>query len=167
MNYAGAGFILLSSDFQSVLLVRDARTHKWGFTKGHAESYDKSDLATAIREVREESGLLPRHYTVIDEPFKIKKSQSSYIFRYAILNDNERYVRLHPGPNNEIGGLAWVPIRELLDYTHIIDANLYLRTWLEDLRQSTKRHIKLYQALFHGFHPVQIPMSTCNIIACT
>jgi 8-oxo-dGTP pyrophosphatase MutT (NUDIX family) len=30
----------------------------WGFPKGHAESYDLSNLHTAIREVKEETGLV-------------------------------------------------------------------------------------------------------------
>ena len=163
MNYAGAGLILLSSDINSVLLVKDARTGKWGFTKGHREPYDSSDLETAQRELWEEAGIASRQYKVINEPFKIKKSKSSYIFRYAVMLENERWVRLKPGPVGEVGGLAWVPIRELLDMTHIMDGNLYLRTWLDDLRNGSKRYTGLYLNLLKS-QPVQIPMSTCNVV---
>lgn len=50
----GAGVILLRN--QEVLLVKNAYTGSWGFTKGTREEYDESYLANAIREVIEESG---------------------------------------------------------------------------------------------------------------
>ena len=50
----GAGVILLRN--QEVLLVKNAYTGSWGFTKGTREDYDESYLANAIREVIEESG---------------------------------------------------------------------------------------------------------------
>lgn len=166
MTYTGAGLILLSSDLNSVLLVRDARTGKWGFTKGHRESYDSSDLETAQREVWEEAGISSRQYKVVDESFKIKKSQSSYIFRYAVMLENERWLRLKPGPIREVGGLAWVPIRELVDATHIMDGNLYLRTWLDDFKNGVKRYIHLYSSLLKSY-PVQVPMCSSNIVTCS
>lgn len=166
MTYAGAGFILLSSDLMSLLLVKDARSGKWGFPKGHRESYDVSDLITAQRELYEETGINMRQYTVVDESFKIKKGSASYIFRYSIMTENERNVRITPGPRYEVGSVAWVPIQELLDATHILDANLYLRTWLEDFRSGIKRYIKLYKSLANCFEPVQVPMCPCYVVAC-
>src|SRR5581483_5383952 len=41
------------------LLLRNARAGHWGFAKGHLEE-GEHELAGALREVREETGLLPR-----------------------------------------------------------------------------------------------------------
>ncbi len=52
----GAGVQLFSPDHQSTLLVQGKKSGKWGWTKGHRESFDTSWLDTALREVKEESG---------------------------------------------------------------------------------------------------------------
>ena len=166
MNYTGAGFVLLSSDLCSVLLIKDTRSGKWGFTKGHREEYDLSDRATAVREMFEETGLSEDQYFVFEESFKLKKGSGSYIFRYAILKENENNVKLQPGPSYEVAALAWVPIRELLDATHILDGNLYLRTWIDDFRGGHKRDVRLYKSLTAAktLQPGQVSVSPTNII---
>jgi 8-oxo-dGTP pyrophosphatase MutT (NUDIX family) len=168
MTYAGAGFVVLSSDLQSILLVLDSRSNKWGFPKGHRESYDKDDLATAKRELFEETGILDTQYTVHMETFKIKKGSGSYIFRYAVLNEDERRVHLKPGPFYEIKGLAWVPVRELIDVVHVMDGNIYLRTWLDDMKLNTiKRSVTVYKSLPHILRPVHKSVGAHNIVTCT
>ena len=68
----GAGVILLRN--QEVLLVKNAYTGSWGFTKGTREDYDESYLANAIREVIEESGYYERiDYTLYDGPCRFGK----------------------------------------------------------------------------------------------
>lgn len=164
MNYAGAGFVILSSDLQSTLLVRDARSNKWGFPKGHREAYDADDLSTAKRELLEETGIKDTQYSVLEETFKIKKGSGSYIFRYAVLHEDERYVRLTPGPSYEIKGLAWVPVRELVDTVHVLDGNIYLRTWLDDMKMNAiKRSTTLYKTLLK---PRCEPVRACNVVTC-
>ena len=105
MNYTGAGLILFTPDFR-VLLVQDARTKKWGFPKGHREDIDTSDIDTAKREVQEETGIPPTAYTLYEQPFRIIRGSSSYIFRYAILNSTD-YLGSIQCPR-EIGGLQWI-----------------------------------------------------------
>jgi len=68
----GAGVILLRN--QEVLLVKNAYTGSWGFTKGTREDYDESYLANAIREVIEESGYYEGiDYTLYDGPCRFGK----------------------------------------------------------------------------------------------
>ena len=68
----GAGVILLRN--QEVLLVKNAYTGSWGFTKGTREEYDESYLANAIREVIEESGYYEGiDYTLFDGPCRFGK----------------------------------------------------------------------------------------------
>ena len=134
MNYAGAGLILLSSDLTSTLLVRDARSGKWGFPKGHRETDDVSDLACATRECFEETGLTTDDFAVRDDPFKISKGGQAYLFRYAVMKNDGR--RLRAGPAYEIGALEWVPLQTLFGAQHIIDGNKYLRSWITDVKAS-------------------------------
>jgi 8-oxo-dGTP pyrophosphatase MutT (NUDIX family) len=146
MNYAGAGLILLSSDLTHVLLIRDTRSGKWGFPKGHREPEDSSDLATAVREVHEETGLIQEDYSVHDDSFKINKGGQAYLFRYAVLKSDGH--RLRAGPAYEIASLEWVPIHKLTEAQNIIDGNKYLRTWITDIRAAiNKKSVNLFKGL--------------------
>jgi ADP-ribose pyrophosphatase YjhB (NUDIX family) len=146
MKYTGAGFILFSPDFR-VLLVQDAKTKKWGFSKGHREDSDLSDLHTAERELFEETGIPPTAYTVYDHPFRIIRGSSSYIFRYAVLHQN------YPATiqcSKEIGGIQWASI-----YSFFLqptwDANKYLRTWTDDIvTQAQRKTYTLLQSLVYA-----------------
>lgn len=148
MNYAGAGFVLLSSDLTHLLLVNDSRSGKWGFPKGHREAVDENDLATAIRECREETGLLPSDYDVHEETFKISKGSGAYLFRYATLKEDFHHVRLYPGQVEEVARLEWVPLATLLDAACVVDGNKYLRTWIADLKNNlSKKAVYLFKTL--------------------
>jgi 8-oxo-dGTP pyrophosphatase MutT (NUDIX family) len=169
MNYAGAGFILLSSDLTHILLVHDTRSGKWGFPKGHREKYDSNDLATAMRECREETGLTSEHYKFYNETFKLSRGRNSYIFRYAILKNDMWMKDMIAGPAHEIAGLEWVPLSRLIDAQNILDGNKYLRAWIEDIQtNSSKRYVSLFKSLVNTFQtlPSQETMSSCNIVTC-
>jgi 8-oxo-dGTP pyrophosphatase MutT (NUDIX family) len=166
MNYLGAGFILLSHDLNSVLLVHDARSSKWGFPKGHRELVDSSDLETAVRECVEETGYTADLYTVFPEVFKINKGSQSYLFRYARLNDHAP-ITAHSGNLREIDNVQWIPIKQLLEATNVLDGNKYLRTWITDIQtNATKKTVQLFKALLARCLPAQEPVSASNIVAC-
>lgn len=167
MSYAGAGFVLLSSDLYSILLVHDSRSNKWGFPKGHREAYDADDLATAKRELLEETGITEDQYFVHNETFKIKKGSGSYIFRYAILNQETQYVKLVPGPSYEIRDVAWVPIRDLVDAVRVVDGNIYLRTWLDDIKMNAvKRSVAVYKLLWKRLQVCCESVSSHDVVTC-
>jgi 8-oxo-dGTP pyrophosphatase MutT (NUDIX family) len=166
MSYLGAGFILLSSDLSSILLVHDARSAKWGFPKGHRESYDKTDLDTAIRECREETGLRAEDYTVHHEVFKVSKGSQSYLFRYAVMKSDKNKANVVAGPSYEIADVRWVPIQQLLSAQNVLDGNKYLRTWIEDLKSDcSKKSVHIFKSLCGQIS--QEPVSSCNIITCS
>jgi 8-oxo-dGTP pyrophosphatase MutT (NUDIX family) len=165
MSYLGAGFILLSSDLSSIILVHDARSAKWGFPKGHRESYDKTDLDTAIRECREETGLRADDYTVHHEVFKVSKGSQSYLFRYAVMKSDKNKANVVAGPSYEIADVRWVPIQQLLSAQNVLDGNKYLRTWIEDLKSDcSKKSVHIFKSLCGQIS--QEPVSSCNIITC-
>jgi 8-oxo-dGTP pyrophosphatase MutT (NUDIX family) len=62
-----AGVIIRRGD--RWLLLRNAREGHWGFAKGHLEE-GEHELAGALREVREETGLLPRLDPVFREAIR-------------------------------------------------------------------------------------------------
>ena len=185
MNYTGAGLIVFSSDLTHILLVQDTRSGKWGFPKGHREIYDEDDFATAVRECREETGLVPGDYNIDCNTFKINKGAGSYIFRYAILIGDYRYTRLQAGPAYEVTNLEWIPLTTLFDPTNILDGNKYLRTWIMDLKTNTsKKTVHLFKKIAAAKGVSMLPTSipsfvsscllpsqesaySCDIIACT
>ena len=145
--YAGAGFILLSHDIGSVLLIKDARSQKWGFPKGHRETEDASDLATAVRECREEIGLDPSHYTVVEPSFRLTRGSASYLFRYAVLKNAVEPLTLRPG---EISAAQWEPVASVMaNAAYAETGNKYLRTWIADLKNTEVRRksVLLYSML--------------------
>ena len=145
--YAGAGFVLLSRDGGSVLLIKDARSHKWGFPKGHREPEDASDLHTAVRECREEVGLEASAYTAIEPSFRLTRGSASYIFRYAILKGTAEPLVLRPG---EIEAAVWVPVASLLvGQAYAETGNKYLRTWIADLK-NTDGDVRRKSALLYA-----------------
>jgi len=181
MNYAGAGLILLSSDLTSTLLVHDTRSAKWGFPKGHREPEDANDLQTAVREMWEETGLTATDYKVCEESFKISKGGGSYIFRYAIANEQAR-SKSKPGPAHEISALEWVPLQTLFEAQTVLDGNKYLRTWISDMKLGvSKKSVHLLRSLLASsaastasngsggsarFAPTNETVSTNNVVTC-
>jgi 8-oxo-dGTP pyrophosphatase MutT (NUDIX family) len=168
MSYAGAGLILLSSDLTHVLLVNDTRSGKWGFTKGHREHSDDSDLHTAVREVYEETGLSTDDYIVYDESFKLNKGGQSYIFRYATLKPGVNMYKLRPGPAFEVAELKWMPLIALVTASELVDGNKYLRTWINDIRcGASKKDVHLFRALSARLIPTNEPVSASNVVTCS
>lgn len=167
MNYAGAGFIILSPDLSALLLVHDARSGKWGFPKGHRETIDKDDLETASRECFEETGLATYHYTVCTDVFKISKGSQSYLFRYAVLNDETYKYAIKSGPSYEIAEVRWLPIKQLLEANNVLDGNKYLRTWISDIQLNvSKKSVQLFRGLLACRLPLQEPVGSGNIVTC-
>lgn len=166
MSYIGSGFVLLSHDLTSILLVHDARSAKWGFPKGHREAIDGgNDCQTAIRETYEETGYTADMYTIIPDVFKINKGSQSYLFRYAIVNDDS----VHPTCKYnvaEIKETRWIPIKHLLDATNVLDGNKYLRTWIVDLQNNAnKKSVILLKALLACLLPAQESVSAGNVLS--
>lgn len=151
MTYSGAGLILLTPELD-FLIIQDAKTKKWGFPKGHREPEDSSDIQTATREMFEETGIPPEAYTIHDDPFRIVRGSSSYIFRYAILNTSNY---LKPGViqnRHEISGLQWVSLSTLLSF-HDNEGkygNKYLRAWITDIsHEPVRKSIRIFHELCH------------------
>jgi len=169
LPYAGAGFVLLSHDGGSVLLICDARSRKWGFPKGHREPEDASDLHTAVRECREEVGLDASAYTVWEPAFRLTRGSASYLFRYAVLKHKEDMTTLSLR-QGEIEAAVWVPVASLLldscPYTET--GNKYLRTWISDLNHADeecrRKSMLVYRALTLSCTPSTEPVRVAHVV---
>lgn len=167
MSYVGAGLIVLSADGKKTLLVHDARSGKWGFPKGHRETFDKSDIETATRECYEETGLTPEDYYIHNDVYKISKGSQSYLFRYAVMKDGNK-ASLRCGPTKEIAAVAWIDLLQLFDASNIMDGNKYLRTWISDIKDNIpKKSVILFKNLLTRLVPLQETVSPCNVVTCT
>lgn len=164
MNYSGAGFIIFTPDFR-VLLVQDAKTKKWGFPKGHREEADESDIATAQREVQEETGIAPTSYTIYEHPFRIIRGSASYIFRYAVMNTTEYLGAIQN--RAEISGLQWISLVQFYLNPECVNGNKYLRTWIADIvAHADRKTYTTLQALMNRVLGIHGPTgSSCGSIA--
>lgn len=154
MTYSGAGFILFTPDFR-VLLVQDAKSKKWGFPKGHRDEVDTNDIATAERELQEETGIKPSEYTIYEHPFRIIRGSSSYTFRYAILNTTEYVGSIQC--RGEISGIQWISLVQFYMNPACVNGNKYLRTWISDIvtRNERKTYTILQTLMNRILGPIQ------------
>lgn len=99
-----------------ILLVKGRRGNMWSFPKGHKEKYDKSSLACALRELKEETGIsLQLDYI----SYKKYKAGEYYIFEVP-----EEY-RTFPQDTCEVEEAAWLTFEEICEKTKNIDVSLF------------------------------------------
>jgi 8-oxo-dGTP diphosphatase len=111
---AAGGIVLRGGE---VLLVHRPRYDDWSFPKGKARSRRESDAATALREVREETGLACE----LGEPLP-DVTYTDSLGRPKVV----RYWRMRAGPGtfepgDEVDAVRWLPVdeaRRLLTYDH-------------------------------------------------
>jgi len=125
--YVGAGLILRNPQGQ-VLLVRDARSGRWGFPKGHPEKRDKNiPLNTATRECFEETGLTVNDYII--EQVKPKRIGKRLYFNG--LCSREKFDK-DAMPDGEISDVRWWSLSEFIGATEILNSDL--RCWIRKAR---------------------------------
>jgi 8-oxo-dGTP pyrophosphatase MutT (NUDIX family) len=121
----GAGFIF-ATETGHTLLVKCARTGKWGFCKGHREPSDLALIDTARREAKEELGLTSDDYDVASEPFLMRSWSYHVEFRYALLKKPLEELKLQ---QEEIAEARLVSIQEMRKMSQD-SLNRFARKWL-------------------------------------
>jgi 8-oxo-dGTP pyrophosphatase MutT (NUDIX family) len=126
--YVGAGIILRNAKGQ-VILVRDARSGRWGFPKGHPEPEDKKNpINTAIRECEEETGLQPLTDYVIDITVAKRIGKRLYFYGICLKEHFDKGAM----PVGEISDVRWWSFEELLLNEAILNSDL--RCWIKKMR---------------------------------
>lgn len=92
MDARRGGMILTNAEGQ-VLILFGAKGSKWSFPKGGEEPEDNGNLFnTAVRETREECGLVPeRDYSVLNRP-PIRLGDNTYYFGTVAPGAAERII---------------------------------------------------------------------------
>jgi 8-oxo-dGTP pyrophosphatase MutT (NUDIX family) len=99
-----------------VLLVKGRKGQMWSFPKGHRERSDKSALACALRELKEETGVVLKSDYIA---FKKYKAGEYYIFPVP----NE--YRTFPMDTQEIEDANWFTYEEICNLKKNIDVSLF------------------------------------------
>ena len=110
-------------------MVQGQKSGKWGWTKGHRESRDRTWFDTAIRETYEESGLLlGKDYWICGT---LPEQWGKRVYWQGIT-----YSLMIPAPTQDI---RWVPLSSLADLSLTNDVEewlLYSRRFLCDFEIS-------------------------------
>ena len=103
------GIIVFKEDNElNILIVKGRSSSKWGLPKGGIEM-GESQQTCAIREIKEESGLLIH----LEEGHKKLRIHSTYYF-IIVANNMNNY--LHPMDKNEISDIKWINIKDIKHY---------------------------------------------------
>ncbi|MBS3163965.1 NUDIX domain-containing protein [Candidatus Woesearchaeota archaeon] len=111
-----------------ILILRRSKTEsfsgKWGAVSGGIEEGEHDPLDTALREVREETGLLPADLRLLvrGDPYVLHDSQDrvsfiAYPFLFEVTADAKERITL----NGEHDGMAWIRPEELDRYDTVMD----------------------------------------------
>ncbi len=99
-----------------ILLVKGKVSHMWSFPKGHRERYDKTSLACALRELKEETGISLNAEYIATKRFKAAE--------YYIFPVDQEY-RTFVQDTHEIEEAAWFTFEQMCDLKKNIDVSLF------------------------------------------
>ena len=118
---AGGGVVVRPGrDGPELLLVHRPRYDDWSFPKGKRDG-EESDDETALREVREETGLVPRLGNELGEARYRDARGRPKIVRYWLMTPDPDDPGAGFTPNHEVDQLRWCSTDEagrLLTYEH-------------------------------------------------
>lgn len=99
-----------------VLLVKGRKGQMWSFPKGHRERSDRTGLACALRELKEETGI-----SIHQDYIAYKKYKAG---EYYIFPVQEEY-RTFPLDTREIEEAQWFTYEEICNLRKNIDVSLF------------------------------------------
>ena len=105
-----AGIIIFNPNGDAVLMIRDSRNRMWSFPKGGWERCDSSQLKTAVREVREETGFLYDIDYSVDLGGEILDILG-YVFFQGVASRTELYMT--ENLQEYVARIEWVPLERL------------------------------------------------------
>lgn len=130
-NASGAVVYQLHDGQPKYLLLKSATSNFWGFPKGHVEG-DESDVQTAMREIREETGLTATIDTefsaVLD--YDMQNGHHKHVVLYTALMPNDVTIDRQQEEISEYGWFDYQTAHATLSYPnlqHLLEqANAYL-----------------------------------------
>jgi ADP-ribose pyrophosphatase YjhB (NUDIX family) len=129
LNQKVYGCICISPQ-NRILLVKGRKGKLWSFPKGHREKSDRTSLACALRELKEETGISLRGDYTCCKKYKAAE--------YFIFEVSEEY-RLFPQDTREIEEAKWLSYEDICLLDKNIDVSLFCqhiqRKILPDLKE--------------------------------
>ncbi|TGD20184.1 bis(5'-nucleosyl)-tetraphosphatase [Levilactobacillus suantsaiihabitans] len=130
-NASGAVVYRLVDDQIQYLLLKSATSDFWGFPKGHVEG-DESDIATAVREIREETQLAvainPEFHADLD--YDMANGHHKHVVLYTALVPADSKITRQVEEISDFGWFDYPTARQTLSYDNLkglLDqANTYL-----------------------------------------
>jgi 8-oxo-dGTP pyrophosphatase MutT (NUDIX family) len=110
-----------------ILLVKGRKGQIWSFPKGHRERMDKTALACALRELKEETGL-----ALSSDYIASKRYKAAEYYIYEV----EEEFRTFPQDTHEIEEANWFSYEQMLDLRKNIDVSLFCQHVEKKILQS-------------------------------
>lgn len=99
-----------------ILLVKGRQGQIWSFPKGHRERFDKTSIACALRELKEETGI-----ALSSDYIACKKYKAAEYYIYEVREE----FRTFPQDIKEIEAASWFSFEEMLELRKNIDVSLF------------------------------------------
>ncbi|MFC6289588.1 bis(5'-nucleosyl)-tetraphosphatase [Levilactobacillus angrenensis] len=132
-NASGAVVYRLVDDQIQYLLLKSATSDFWGFPKGHVEG-DESDIATAVREIREETQLVvainPEFHADLD--YDMANGHHKHVVLYTALVPADSQITRQVAEISEFGWFDYPTARQTLSYDNLKGLLDQANTYLED-----------------------------------
>lgn len=111
-GHATATAFVVDQDITKVLMIYHKKYDSWGWVGGHVEEGESIQQA-AIRELQEETGLLPRQQ-MSTTPISVEKMWAfdhyHYNVTYAFFADEKEHLILN---EKETDGIRWIDIAQI------------------------------------------------------
>ncbi|AYM02639.1 bis(5'-nucleosyl)-tetraphosphatase [Levilactobacillus yiduensis] len=115
------------------LLLKSATSHFWGFPKGHVEG-DESDIATAVREIREETSLVvainPEFHA--DLNYDMANGHHKHVVLYTALVPADSQITRQVEEISDFGWFDYATAKDTLSYENLKGLLVQANTYLED-----------------------------------
>jgi ADP-ribose pyrophosphatase YjhB (NUDIX family) len=121
-----AGVLIFDKNARKILLVQ-SRGHLWGVPKGTRVG-SESDLECALREVKEETGIVLDKAVLAEQRCTFIKNRACYFYHEM----SEIDVTVQPQANNDANGIGWFTLGCLRDMVNcgILKLNQHSRILL-------------------------------------
>ena len=103
--------VILFNQKQQVLLVHQVYSNKWSFPKGQDDKEGETNIACAMRELKEEAGIYRGSYRILGHV-----CYYTHTFFIAVLNKAENVFDANTNDPGEIDDISWVDFKHLRQF---------------------------------------------------
>jgi len=160
------GAVLLSPDYEKVLLVQGFESGSWGFPKGKVDN-GESEVDCAIRETHEEIGFDISHLIDSNRWIETSGKGGRRVRLYIILGVDPETTHFQTRTRKEIADIKWWPLKNLPKMARSMSGAVRaLRDWIRQhtgviARPGRVRHCRAYPSLVPAQGAAQGSNTSC------